>query len=121
MRNNFLLRDGQVLFIKADYTMDFEMSHLANITTRQHFINIVKRYINFICYFRFILVTHNSDYPVPRHRADRRLLKHPLLIRWFAQNIAPEYRAHKKMEAIPIGLPNQCIGYQLTLLEPYLE
>ena len=73
-------------------------------------------------YSRFILITHNSDYPVPRHRPDRRLLKHPLLIRWFAQNIDPEYRNHEKMEAIPIGLPNQCVKqYQLADVEPFLE
>ena len=83
--------------------------------------NIVKTDIKMKCYFRFILITHNSDYPVPRQRADRRLLKHPLLIRWFAQNIAHEYRDHKKMEAIPLGLPNRCIGYQLSDIEPYLE
>ena len=72
--------------------------------------------------FRFILITHNSDYPVPRHRPDRRLLKHPLLIRWFAQNIDPEYRDHAKMEAIPIGLPNQRVKqYQLADLEPHLK
>ena len=72
--------------------------------------------------FRFILITHNSDYPVPRHRQDQHLLKHPLLIRWFAQNIDPKYKDHKKMEAIPIGLPNQCMQlYQLADLEPYLQ
>ena len=72
--------------------------------------------------FRFILITHNSDYPVPRNRPDLNLLKHPLLIRWFAQNIAPEYRDHEKMEAIPIGLPNRRVGqYQLSAIEPHLE
>ena len=48
--------------------------------------------------------------------------KHPLLIRWFAQNIDPEYKDHEKMEAIPIGFPNSCIRqYQVEDLEPYLQ
>ena len=100
------------------------MRHLASITTRNapwaKNICKIKLYQN-IC-FRFILITHNSDYPVPRHRSDLKLLKHPLLIRWFAQNVAHEYMGHEKMEAIPIGLPNQRVRqYQLSDIEPHLE
>ena len=126
-QGNFYLlsRDGEVLFIKTDFTADFERRHLGNVKTRNspaaHKTWKIKLWRMIYC-FRFILITHNSDYPVPRHKSDLNLLKHPLLIRWFAQNIAPEYRDHGKMEAIPIGLPNQRVGqYQLSAIEPHLE
>ena len=99
-----LTKDGEVIFIKTDFTRDFVMGPLRSVKTK------------------FIVVTHNSAYSVPRHVQDQELLKHPLLIRWFAQNLSPGYSDHEKMEAVPLGLENPRVrGYLISDIEPYLR
>ena len=51
----------------------------------------------------FILITHNSDKPAPISHLSRKLLRHPLLIRWFARNPS---MFHPKLHPVPIGLCN---------------
>ena len=98
-----LTKDGEVIFIKTDFTRDFVLGPLRSVKTK------------------FIVVTHNSAYSVPRHVQDQELLKHPLLIRWFAQNVSPGYSDHEKMEAVPLGLENpRQRGYGPDI-EPYLR
>ncbi|CAF3726039.1 unnamed protein product [Rotaria sp. Silwood1] len=50
----------------------------------------------------FVLVTHNSDELVPTNRY-KWALDDPRILAWFTQN--PD-REHKKLFAIPIGIPN---------------
>lgn len=57
--------------------------------------------------YRYILVTHNSDYPVPREFAY--ILDDPKLIAWFGQNV--ENCSHPKLHPIPIGLANRHWGH----------
>jgi len=49
----------------------------------------------------FILVSHNSDENI--HEKYLRILEHPKLIRWYAQNVMMR---HPKLELIPIGIAN---------------
>ncbi len=51
---------------------------------------------------RYVLVTHNRDYPVPGPHA--KYLDDPKLIAWFSQNV--EGCVHPKLIPIPIGLGN---------------
>ena len=121
---NILCRDGDVIFIKTDFTKDFVMGPLADVKTRQCTSQktIRKWTLIDLFSFRFIVVTHNSDFSVPRHSQDQNLLDNPLLIRWFAQNINPKFKDHMKMEAIPLGLENPNIrNYQISDIEPHLR
>merc|ERR1712098_619771 len=52
----------------------------------------------------FILVTGNSDKPTSFTGAAHDILKSPLLIAWFAQNLD---FIHPKIKPIPIGLENR--------------
>jgi hypothetical protein len=50
---------------------------------------------------RFVLVTHNSDYPVDeRHR---RVLRSPRIRAWLATNVALR---HRKLVPVPLGIAN---------------
>jgi len=75
------MRDGEVVFVKTDLLGKF-----GQLSTQ------IKT--------RFVLVTHNSALSPPR--STHYLLKHPMLIRWFAQN-----PSHPSMFALPVGLANQ--------------
>lgn len=50
---------------------------------------------------RFVLVTHNSDYPVDL--GDRRVLRSPRIRKWFAANVALH---HRKLVPLPLGVAN---------------
>ncbi len=56
---------------------------------------------------RYILVTHNSDYPAPREFGH--ILDDPKLIAWFGQNV--ENYSHPKLHPIPIGIANRYWGH----------
>ena len=100
----FVMIFMSLLNLGPDFTRDFVMGPLRSVKTK------------------FIVVTHNSAYSVPRHVQDQELLKHPLLIRWFAQNVSPGYSDHEKMEAVPLGLDNPRVrGYLISDIEPYLR
>jgi hypothetical protein len=53
---------------------------------------------------RFILVTHNSDYNVEDTGKVRCILEHPMVYRWYAQNMC---FIHEKLEVLPIGMANR--------------
>jgi hypothetical protein len=52
----------------------------------------------------YILVTHNSDHPVPANFAP--YLEDKKIIAWFGQNV--ENYSHPKLFPIPIGIANRC-------------
>ena len=79
------LAEGDVVFVDGR-TLD------AFVVSRLHFLDKP-----------FILVTHNSDKNSPHSPHTFRLLKHPLLIKWFARNAAIY---HPKLIPIPIGFIN---------------
>ncbi len=78
-----LVREGELVFVKADLLERFFSELLPSIRAR------------------FILLSQNSDVNIDerffRHAEDERIM------RWFAQNLMA---AHPKLEAIPIGLEN---------------
>lgn len=76
--------DKNVFFVKTDY-LDFFVSNIAPK-------------IN----FPFILITHESDYPIPGNHHS--LLNHPFLLKWFGMNV--HYILHDKLQPVPIGLAN---------------
>jgi hypothetical protein len=53
---------------------------------------------------RYILVTHNSDFPVPG--GFEAYLDDPKILAWFGQNV--EGFVHPKLHPLPIGLENRC-------------
>jgi len=52
---------------------------------------------------RYVLLTHNSDYPIPGPHAS--LLEDPKIIAWCGQNT--ENYSHPKLIAVPIGIANR--------------
>jgi hypothetical protein len=79
------VKDGNVIFIKTDMLPEFFSKIHPHIQAR------------------YILVTHNSDYPAPGPFAN--MLDDSKIIAWFAQNV--EGRSHNKLHPIPIGLANR--------------
>jgi hypothetical protein len=57
-----------------------------------------------IQYFKnkFVLISHNSDANI--NETYMQILEHPLLVKWFAQNVMME---HPKLHILPIGIANQ--------------
>lgn len=55
---------------------------------------------------KYILVTHNSDLPIPGEFASH--LEDPKLLAWFGQNV--DGCAHDKLHPLPIGLENRYCG-----------
>lgn len=51
----------------------------------------------------FVLITHNSDENIINKETVNTILEHPLLIRWYGQNI--DY-LHPKLRFLPIGIAN---------------
>jgi hypothetical protein len=51
----------------------------------------------------FVLITHNSDENIINKETVNNILEHPLLIRWYGQNV--DY-VHPKLRFLPIGLAN---------------
>jgi hypothetical protein len=80
------VKTGDTVFVKTDYLEEyFKLIH-PQIT------------------HPYILVTHNSDHPIPGNFAPH--LDDPLLFAWFGQNV--ENYSHPKLHPIPIGLANRC-------------
>jgi hypothetical protein len=79
-----LVKDGDIIFLNGDY-LDF-------------FFNTIHPRIN----AHYILLTHNSDYPIPGPFPH--MLNEKKLIAWFGQNTD---RQHPKLFALPIGLANK--------------
>ncbi len=78
------VRQGQTVFVNADRLADFFSKVHPGIQNR------------------YILVTHNSDQPIPGLFSE--FLNDEKLIAWFGQNVE---EAHPKLHAIPIGLENR--------------
>lgn len=70
-----------------------------------HLIGYFKKYIAPRLNAPFTLITHNSDHAITIN--DLELLNHSHLTAWYGQNI--EFN-HKKLKALPIGLPNRQWG-----------
>lgn len=80
------VKDGDTIFIKTDYLYHFFPKIHPRIQAK------------------YIIVTHNSDYPVPWEFA--RYLDDEKIIAWFGINV--ENSVHPKLHPIPIGLANKC-------------
>lgn len=77
---------NDIVFIKTDYLDEFLNNE----------INHIKNY--------FILITHNSDYPITRKHIDLLGSKN---IKWFAQNLSFDSSEDLRLEPLPIGLENR--------------
>ncbi len=80
---------GDSIFLKTDYLKDF-------------FTKIHPKIQN-----PYVLVTHNSDYPVPQGYGY--MLDDPKLLAWFGQNV--DGYQHPKLHPIPIGLENRYLDH----------
>jgi hypothetical protein len=78
------IRDGELVFVKADRLQRFFSDCLPSIRAR------------------FVLVSHNGDANIDEGLA--RCADDDRIIRWFSQNLLA---THPKIEAIPIGLENR--------------
>ena len=79
------VKKGDVIFVKTDFIHRFFYQYHPQIQNP------------------YILVTHNSDYTVPRDYAQ--FLDDPKLLCWYGQNV--ERCSHPKLHPIPIGVANQ--------------
>lgn len=79
------VKEGDTIFVRTDMVPEF----IANIHP--------------LIPERYILVTHNSDYPIPGPSSS--LLSDDKLIAWFGQNI--EFEEHSKLHGLPIGIANR--------------
>lgn len=52
---------------------------------------------------KFVLITHNSDTNIGLDDLFQSILSHPLLIKWWAQNVCI---IHENLEILPIGMAN---------------
>ncbi len=80
---------GDTIFLKTDFLNDF-------------FTNIHPKIQN-----PYVLVTHNSDYPIPQGYGY--MLDDTKLLAWFGQNV--EGYQHPKLHPIPIGIANRYWGH----------
>ncbi len=80
-----LVSTGDIVFVKTDYLEDFFTQIHPQITNR------------------YVLLTHNSDYHVPRKFAS--YLDDDKILAWFGQNV--DNCDHPKMKRIPIGIANK--------------
>ena len=74
--------DIPIFFVKTDLVDFFYSKYLPN--------------------YPFILITHNSDYPITERYS--KYLDNNLLVSWYAQNVNFN---HKKLKSIPIGIANE--------------
>lgn len=91
-RNNLnpaKVRPGDIIFVKTDYLAEFFSTIHPRIP------------------YRYILVTHNSDLPIPGSFAY--MLEDPKLIAWFGKNV--EGSTHSKLHPIPIGLATRTLPH----------
>lgn len=79
------VKTGNVIFVKTDLLQEFFQQKHPLISCR------------------YILLTHNSDYPIPGPYTS--MLDDSKLIAWFGQNV--ENYTHPKLHPIPIGLANR--------------
>ncbi len=86
---NRTMRHGDVIFVKTDDVEQFAADVAPKLNRK------------------FVLLTHNSDLSAPVGPGSLRLLEHPHLLCWFAENAA---RAHPRLRPVPIGLQNQQWG-----------
>lgn len=95
--NPFDVKEGQIVFVKTDY------------------LPIFFGYYHPYIAVPYILLTHNSDCPIPSDY--RGYLEDPKLMAWFGQNL--EGQPHPKLYPIPIGIANRCWphGNVATVLE----
>ena len=77
---------NDIVFIKTDYLDEFLNNE----------INKIKNY--------FILITHNSDYPITKKHTELLGNKN---IKWFAQNLSFDASKDLRFEPLPIGLENR--------------
>lgn len=75
-----------VIFLKTDFIDAFKNKVMPNIT------------------YPFELITHNSDYSVPKSRNAQDLLENNNLKKWFGMNVD---MSHPKLQCIPIGIANK--------------
>jgi hypothetical protein len=78
--------EGSTVFVKTDYLDEYFHSIHPKITVP------------------YILITHNSDDPIPGPYSH--MLDDKKIIAWFGQNV--ENYSHPKLHPIPIGVANQC-------------
>ena len=79
-----LTSENNVFFIKTDYIKEFAQIILPKIN------------------YKFILLTHDSDFPIPGSAPE--ILDNPNLIMWLGMNV---HQIHPKLKAIPIGMANE--------------
>lgn len=85
MLNPMQVRDGDAIFINGDYADRFFTAVHPRIRSR------------------YILVSHNTDYPFPGKYAH--VLNDEKLLAWFTQN--PDGTVHPKLYPLPIGVRNR--------------
>jgi len=92
LAKNFISRHGvkidlspknNIFFIKTDYINEFATAILPKIN------------------YKFILLTHDSDFSIP---GNTNILENPFLIKWFGMNV---HSLHPKLQAMPIGMANE--------------
>jgi len=76
--------ENNIFFVKTDYIKEFATAILPKIN------------------YKFILLTHDSDYPIPGVAPE--ILENPYLIKWIGMNA---HIIHPKLQAIPIGMANE--------------
>lgn len=79
-------KHGESIYITTDAIPNFILNYLPQIK------------------YRFVLVTGDSDLTIPDNYVDEtnKLLSHPLLLKWYAQNYRNIYNS--KIDNLPIGL-----------------
>lgn len=80
------VKSGDTIFVKTDYLKNFFEKIHTQIPVH------------------YILITHNSDFPVPGNFAS--YLEDQKILAWFGQNT--ENYIHPKLHPIPIGIANRC-------------
>ena len=80
------IQEGDAIFVQTEYLPRFFRRIHPKISTR------------------YVLVTHNSDFPIPG--GFEAYLDDPKILAWFGQNVE-NYR-HPKLHPLPIGLENRC-------------
>lgn len=93
-----IINNSFIFFVKTDHLPFFSSYILPNICKK------------------FILITHNSDL-LSGH--DKNIYNNKNLIKWYGQNMIPNYEINK-MVGIPIGLENsQWKGYDHSICKKY--
>jgi len=93
-----IINSSTIFFVKTDHLNFFTYNILPHI------------------YKKFILITHNSDILTGQHSA---IYNNKFLIKWYGQNMLPNYNIDK-MIGIPIGLENsQWKGYDYNICKKY--